>query len=62
VVRLIFKGVPISKQYLENLPITLNRTPSSSSSFSYSSSIYRIFREHEHENDEFDPQVKSFKP
>jgi len=26
VVRLIFKGVPISKQYLEILPILLNRT------------------------------------
>jgi hypothetical protein len=26
VVRLIFKGVPISKQYLKNLPITLHRT------------------------------------
>ena len=25
-VRLIFKGVPISKQYLEILPILLNRT------------------------------------
>jgi len=29
VVRLIFKGVPISKQYLKNLPITLHRTPPS---------------------------------
>jgi hypothetical protein len=28
VVRLIFKGVPISKQYLKNLPITWNRPQS----------------------------------